>query len=300
MVMRLHLLLPLLVLLAACGEKPSAPSSTAPSPPASTSAVASARVFVSLLPQNPAAIDCLQVMIKGQPGSGRIAWSVNGQPVVADEPGKLCGVYKRGDQVTVTVGTADVGGTASVTIANTPPKVVGISATPKDWRSGLKVEVTPVAEDADGDSVEFRYQWLINDEADPLLTDSVLPADRNRRGDRVQVLITPFDGTAEGPVYRSYAMPVPGAPPKIVSKPPASFEALEYSYQVKVKDPDNDRLTFSLEKPPQGMSITKGGKITWPLTGVKAGKYEVKILVRDPEGGEDRQEYVLNLGEPKG
>jgi hypothetical protein len=96
-------------------------------------------------------------------------------------------------------------------------------------------------------------------------------------------------------------MSVPGSPPKIISRPPAKFEAYEYSYPVRVRDADNDRLTFSLEKPPEGMSIDRrSGKITWPLTGVQPGKYEVKIVVRDSEGGEDRQEFVLTLGEPKG
>jgi hypothetical protein len=94
---------------------------------------------------------------------------------------------------------------------------------------------------------------------------------------------------------------MPNLPPQIVSTPPASFEAVEYSYQVKARDPDGDRLTFSLESPPAGMTINSAtGRITWPLTGVTPGKYQVKILVRDPQGGEDRQEFVLTLGEPKG
>lgn len=298
---RVILLLAVAAAIAACGEKdvtqaPAGQVSKAAGPGAGSGQ----KVAVAILPDNPTATDCLQLSIKGQPGSSRITWQVNAQPVQAGDSGSLCGVFKRGDQVTGTVGTVEAGGSASVTIANTPPRVVGISATPKDWRSGMQVKVFPVGEDADGDPVEFRYQWLINDEVDPQLTSSDLPAERNRRGDRVQVLITPFDGTDEGPVYRSYAMPVPGAPPKIISKPPASFEALEYSYQVKVQDPDNDRLSFSLETPPSGMTISRGGKITWPLSGVQPGKYEVKILVRDPEGGEDRQEFVLTLGEPKG
>lgn len=261
-----------------------------------TATPAKRTVSVSILPENPSAADCLQLTIKGTPATPRVLWQVNGIPVDESGTGQLCGAYKRGDRVTVAVGNAEAGGSATVVIGNSPPRVVNISASPKDLRSGTQLEVFPVAEDVDGDAVEFRYQWLINDEPDPFLTESVLPAERNRRGDKIQLLITPFDGTDEGPVYQSYAMSVPGSSPKIVSKPPASFETLEYSYQVKVKDPDNDQLTFSLDRPPQGMTITRSGKITWPLTGVQPGKYEVKILVRDPEGGEDRQEFVLTLG----
>jgi hypothetical protein len=159
--------------------------------------------------------------------------------------------------------------------------------------------VFPVAEDQDGDPVEFRYQWLINGEADPFLTEAKLPGDRVVKGDRIQVRITPYDGLNEGPAYQSYVMPIPGAPPKILSQPPPRFEALEYRYQFRARDPAGGKLIYSLEKAPAGMTIDQAtGLITWPLGGVKPGDYPVKIVATDAEGGAASQEYTLTLGAP--
>jgi len=134
--------------------------------------------------------------------------------------------------------------------------VTGFSATPKQLFAGMDVNVFPLAEDKDGDSVSFRYQWLINNEADPFLTEAKLPGDRFVKGDRVQVRITPFDGQEEGPVYQSYVMTVPNAPPRITSQPPENFEALEYQYQAKTSDPDGDKLVYQLARPRRGWQPT--------------------------------------------
>ena len=134
---------------------------------------------------------------------------------------------------------------------------------------------------------------------DPFLTEAKLPGDRVVKGDRIQVRITPYDGLNEGPAYQSYVMPIPGAPPKILSQPPPRFEALEYRYQFRARDPAGGKLTYSLEKAPAGMTIDQAtGLVTWPLGGVKPGDYPVKIVATDTEGGAASQEYTLTLGVP--
>jgi len=285
-----------LLFLTACGERPTSPQPlSTPLPPS----LSGEKVSVQILPENPTANDCLQVIIKGQPSGPQIAWHVNGQPVVSREIGKLCaGALRRGDQVMVMVGAAETASTATVTIGNSPPKVTGISATPKQLFAGMDVEVFPLGEDRDGDPVEFRYQWLINSEAIPFLTEAKLPGDRFVKGDRLQVRITPFDGQEEGPVYLSYVMPVPNAPPRITSQPPQNFEALEYRYQVATSDPDGDQLIYRLTQAPAGMTVSPSGLIIWPLTGVQPGVHPMKIIVSDPEGAEAFQEFNLTLGTP--
>jgi hypothetical protein len=158
------------------------------------------------------------------------------------------------------------------------------------------VEVFPVGEDKDGDPVAFRYQWLINNESNSFLTEAKLPGDRFVKGDKLQVRITPFDGQEDGPVYQSYVMPVPNAPPRITSQPPQKFEALEYRYQVKASDPDGDQIVYHLANAPQGMTMSPAGLVSWPLTGIHPGVYPVKIVVKDTEGAEVLQEFNLTLG----
>lgn len=257
-------------------------------------------VKVQILPENPKSADCLRVVVEGPLGQPGVRWLINGELLLHQAGSELCGAFKRDDLVTAEVGTTDAGASTSVTIGNTPPKVTDISATPNQVFAGQPLTAMPVAEDADGDSVDFSYQWLINGDADPMLTDATLPGDRFTKGDTVQVLIVPRDFFGNGPTYESYAQKIPNAAPRITSQPPQSITSLDYLYQVEVEDPDDKQFIYSLAEAPQGMSIDEdSGLIKWALAGVAHGDYTIAIIVTDPEGAEAAQEYILTLGVPK-
>lgn len=287
----------LTMVLAGCGqdETSSSPSSL---PSAKSQAVSVSATTLDLRSENPPTTGCLQAVVKGTPPKEGVRWLVNGQPLTGETGSKLCrDVIRRGDEVTVQMPTGGQTLSRSLRVANAPPRVmeINISVDPG------KVMASATTEDADGDSVDLRYQWLINGEESEFLSAASVPRSDLQPTDKLQVRITPNDGTEDGPVYASRIFSQPNLPPRIVSTPPPKFETLEYTYQVKANDPDRDKLTFSLEAPPKGMLVNKGtGKITWPLTGVAPGKYVVKIVVRDPAGGEDRQEFELTLGEAGG
>ncbi|MHB8707580.1 MAG: Ig domain-containing protein [Desulfuromonadales bacterium] len=293
----------LALLLTACSEDRPVPQTPAPPTPADTSPAAEAGgdVKIQILPGQPTAADCLGAVTTGISGQSQYRWYVNEQLIPGQNESRLCGeFYKRGDQVAVAIGKDVSTVKVSVTIANSPPKITGISATPEQVFADSNIKVVPVAEDKDGDPVEFRYQWLVNGEANPFLTEDTLAGDHFNKGDVLQIKITPFDGFEEGPVYESFTMTIPNAPPLIDSQPPQQFEALEYSYQVKASDADGDRLVYTLAKSPQGMTIDPGtGLISWPLTGVNPAAYPLKIVVSDPDGAEAFQEFTLTLGAPK-
>lgn len=258
-------------------------------------------VSVSLLPENPTSSDCLRVVVKGVPGRNAVIWSVNGSVVATGSDTQICPEhFQRDDLVDVQVGTIDQGATASVTIANSRPRIVDISSSPAEIFAGMDVSVEPVAEDVDGDDVSFRYQWLINGEENPVLTEAVLPGNAFTKGDSLQVLITPNDFYVDGPVYESYSTPVPNAPPSITSEPPEGITSLDYRYQVEVSDPDDSQFTYRLVEAPEGMQIDPAsGLIKWSLGGVEPGEYTILIIVTDPEGAEGAQEYKLTLGAPE-
>lgn len=259
------------------------------------------RVKLQILPDNPKAADCLRVVVVGQPNRPGIRWQVN-EELLAEQTGdQLCGdFFKRGDLVTAEIGTDDAEASMTVIISNTPPKVTDISATPDQVVSGQPLTVVPVAEDVDGDTVDFSYQWLVNGSADPLLTEATLPGSRFTKGDTVQVLIVPNDFYDDGPTYESYTMLIPNAAPQITSLPPHGITSLDYRYQVEVSDPDDSTFNFRLIEAPKGMSINEAsGQILWSLVDVKPGDYTITIIVSDPEGAEAAQEYKLTLGDPR-
>ncbi len=300
--------------LIACGEDASEQTASQVVKPAQETAVqeapvekniadakASGGVSVTLLPENPTSSDCLRVVVQGIPGRSAIIWKVNGEVVASGTGTQLCGdKFKRDDQVMVDVGTTDQGAQASASIGNSPPKVVDISSTPEQIFAGVDISVVPVAEDADGDDVEFYYQWLINGEPDSTLNEATLPGTKFKKGDTVQVQITPNDFLSDGPVYVSYAQPIPNAPPVITSQPPQGITSLDYRYNVEVSDPDDSEFVFRLDEAPEGMTINQSnGMIEWSLEGVSPGEYTIAIIIADPEGAEGAQEYKLTLGAPQ-
>lgn len=262
---------------------------------------ASGSIKLQFLPNNPTTTDCLSVVVVGQPGRPGIRWQVNGQLLEGQSDSRLCGdFFSRGDLVTAEAGTNDVGGSVTVTIGNALPMVTDISATPEQVAAGQPLTVVPVAEDADGDDVDFTYQWLVNGNADPLLTEATLPGDKFSKGDSLQVLIVPNDFYEDGPTYESYAMVVPNAAPQIISQPPQGISSLNYTYQVEANDPDDSLFTYHLSEAPDGMTIDEtSGLVQWSLIAVPPGEYSIVIIVTDPDGAEGGQGYNLTLGAPQ-
>ncbi len=254
-------------------------------------------VTLTMSPDRPGDRGCLRAVAQGQPGRAAYRWFVNGQLVPQHAGATLCSDYfKRGDEVRVSVGTIDVGADSTVTIRNTPPEILEVSISLNNALQNSAITATAVGSDIDGDEIEYLYQWLINEEEDAVLTESVLPASSYVRGDKIEVVIVPSDGTDEGLAYRREIV-LPKGPPRITSQPSQNFKAVDYIYQVVVENASEAVLSYRLEDAPAGMMIDpKTGLVKWPLVGVAPGQYDVTIIVTDAEGGEAIQAYKLNLG----
>ncbi|OHB33954.1 MAG: hypothetical protein A2X84_01475 [Desulfuromonadaceae bacterium GWC2_58_13] len=296
-------------LLLACGEDPpnAVPAKSAPAPgqarrpttpsttPSRSAAVdRQAPAAVLLLPAHPTAQDCLKAFVQGKVRRAEYRWLVNGEEVSEQTGNSLCSdKLRRNDQVEVLlVGTES---RASVMVGNSPPQIVEVSATSEQALRRGDIRVNAVTEDADSDEVTLNYQWLVNGEEDLFSTAETLVTDRYQKGDTIQVKITPHDGIEEGETYASEALTIPNAPPRIISKPPEKFEALEYVYQVEASDPDGQKLTYQLAEAPEGMTIGESGQVNWSLSGVTAGTYPIKITVEDPDDGKTTQEFSITL-----
>jgi hypothetical protein len=301
------------LVLGACGEETKQTASNAEFSPTSKiaqvdleikkglSSKGAGGVIVKILPENPTSTGCLQAVIQGAPSRSGVTWKVNDVVVSSGTDTQLCSDnYKRDDTVSVEVGTKDFGAQTSVSIGNSPPRIVDISSTPAEIYSGTDITVAPVAEDVDDDNVDFTYQWLINGEADPVLTEATLTGENFTKGDTVQVLIVPNDFFDDGPTYESYSQPIPNAAPRITSEPPQGITSLDYRYQVEVSDPDDNTFTYRLDEAPKGMTIDESsGLIEWPLTDVTPGNFTITIIAADSDGVETAQGYTLSFGAPQ-
>jgi hypothetical protein len=237
------------------------------------------------------------VVVSGPVPSRTISWYLDNDLVQEGELGQYCVPEgSRGKTVAVRLGETQTGPGASISINNAPPEVLDTQMKLIVEGSRRYLESTPEAKDLDQDEVTFTYKWYVNGEPNAFVSENRLEIGDIRKGDLIKLEILPNDGTVDGPVYATLESPVPGSPPNIVSQPPTSFRSTEFVYQVKAQDPDDDLLTYRLEKPPEGAAIDAGtGMLTWPLTTAAPGEYKLTVVVSDSEGQQTTQEFSINV-----
>ncbi len=179
---------------------------------------------------------------------------------------------------------------------NTLPEVVSIKLTPKLVYPGIMIKAEIQGKDADDDPVTFYREWKKNDEALQGETLDELDTKGFKKGEFITLYVTPFDGKEKGKRKWSSTIMIANRPPEITSTPPiADFN--RYTYEVKASDPDGDKLTFSIEGAPPGMTIDPAtGRIDWNVPSVSELKsdveYNLKVIASD---GDDTAFQVFNL-----
>ncbi len=258
---------------------------------------------VKILPEMPTVVSDLNAVV-AYTGSGQVAekWERNGQMIEGENSPVLFSKkrFVKGDRITVTITADGESASATVEIKNSLPVVTSLMFSPEFIYRGVDITASPVGFDADGDLVRFTYKWSVNGEELSEITP-VMRGDRFKRGDRVSLVIIPYDNEGEGVPFISKPIIIPNAPPHFVSTPPAEFQAETYVYQAVAEDPDGDILTYSLVSAPQGMTIdARTGMITMKIMKEHAGTHPIEIVVQDPEGTRVSQQYSLTLTMPRG
>ena len=192
---------------------------------------------------------------------------------------------------------------------NYAPKIVEAEIVPDPAYADTDLKVEVKAEDPEGDLIELKYQWIKFEGDGPVRQaadiegeiSQTLPRDKFVHGDVVAAKITPFDWKgAEGQMYQTRILVIKNSPPEIISSPPEKVAGNLYTYPVKVKDIDNDPISFSISKDaPKGMTIkTATGLITWDIPPDTAGTVTVKVTGDDGHGGSCYQKITLALTAP--
>lgn len=293
-------------ILAACSQEPATPSAekSALDKPVTTAKAPGIQQTIpediaetanlKLFPENPQSGDCLKAIVSRKKGPLVFEWRVNGEGLPKQTGDTLCDVgLRRGDQVEVRLAGTEI--RAERSIGNSLPRILDVSIDSQAAQRREDIRIDAVTDDADGDIVELRCQWFVNDEEDLFSTTAILSAERYRKGDRVQIRITPFDGNDEGETYVGTILTIPNAMPQITSQPPEEFASLEYGYTVRAIDPDDDKLSYRLDEAPTGMTIDEAGQIHWSLAEVTPGTYSIKITVEDTDGGKTTQAFSITL-----
>lgn len=254
-------------------------------------------IEVMIEPSKPSVADNLTAVTNET--AATYAWWINDQ-LLPDETGQTLPRerLRRGDEVRLTVALQNRMAQHHVTVENSPPKAVNVTLDrPLDRvHRGMALAANPEGVDLDGDPITWAFQWIINDSESLGDTSSILGGDRFQRGDRVTVRVTPSDPFTQGEAYTPLPATVSNGPPEFVSHPLAASGSAEYRYLVSARDPDDDRIRYTLVKGPEGMTIDQGsGEITWTLPGRTPGKYPVEIAIDDGHGGHATQHFELDI-----
>ncbi len=171
---------------------------------------------------------------------------------------------------------------------------------------GQNYAYTPVATDADGDTINFV---LTEAPAGARLTGGVVSwVPSEAQGDQeLNFRLRATDGnggiTEQAWVVR-VSPNVGNRAPSITSSPvTAATVGVPYQYQVTANDPDGDELVYLLpqdENPPAGMVMDpETGVITWTPSQDQAGiSHRVVVAVIDPGGLFDVQAFQVGVGVP--
>jgi hypothetical protein len=216
--------------------------------------------------------------------NARIEWLVNGRPVTTSVPSQFSAsdVEKGAEiQAKASIQGLDVLSN-SVKILNAYPELAKVKILPEVFKPGDRLNIESAGSDVDGDRVAVQCEWTRNGE--PAGNGESIEG-ALKRGDKISVKITPYDGEAYGSSI-VLNREIRNMPPVIAEHKEFNFDGAVYSCPIKASDPDGDPLTYSLQSPLADMTIDSStGQLKWTVPKEFIGKKSVVVVVNDGNGG---------------
>jgi len=179
-------------------------------------------------------------------------------------------------------------------VRNSPPEIRGIQFVGGDGRPGNTLGVEAGGYDADGDPVQFEITWQKNGQPAGSGNRLTTPL---KRGDKVTVTVTPFDGKERGK-SATLSREILNTPPAIEGQEQFQVTDNAVTFHVRASDADGDPLVYSLKDAPAGMSIDRGtGWVRWVTTPGSTGKVPFTVIVSDGAGGESMARFTVTVAE---
>lgn len=138
-------------------------------------------------------------------------------------------------------------GPGSTTKANSPPVITAVRILPENPNKENELSLVIQGNDPDRDSITFHYQWIKNDGDMIGENKNTLKPENLRKGDVIQVKVTPSDGKESGKPFLSPAVKILNSAPviqglSIEPKMPTVRDDLKVS--MKSVDADGDPIYF--------------------------------------------------------
>ena len=175
-------------------------------------------------------------------------------------------------------------------------KILGVWIEPTEPTKSSTLEAKVDAGDEDASSLDLYYRWRVNGQVVEDASEPTLDGEYFNPGDQVTVEVSPDSEFASRAILRSGFVKIANQPPQITSEMSFTWDGQRYQYQVEAEDPDDDPLTYALDRGPAGMTIdSKSGLLSWSPKPAQAGSHEVQVSVSDGRGGKNGQIGEINL-----
>ena len=229
------------------------------------------------------------------PGGAAVEWLVNGEVASRGDSAMDTAPLRKGDTVQARIaGDRGILLSQVVTVRNSLPEVRGVRFVRGDDGPGSALGVEAEGYDADGDVVRFEFAWRKN--GAPAGTGS-RPDPPVKRGDKLAVTITPFDGEERGK-SAVLSRDIKNTPPVIEGQEQFQVEGNVVTFHVRASDADGDPLMYSVKEAPPGMKIDRAtGWVRWETAPGTTGKVPFAVTVSDNSGGEATARFTVTIAE---
>ena len=132
---------------------------------------------------------------------------------------------------------------------NSPPIINEANIAPQNPSAQVDIRIDIKGSDRDGDSINYSYKWIKNNEEIKGESKEVLKGSLLKKGDTLKCIIIPYDGKEYGKPFETGEIKVINSSPVIKSiniLPFPPFKDSHLKVNVEAYDPDNDsvRLTY--------------------------------------------------------
>ncbi len=133
---------------------------------------------------------------------------------------------------------------------NGPPLITSVSIVPQNPNKDSELGVVIRSQDPEGDPVTYAYQWVKDEEEILEENKNILGSEHLRRGDMIQVKVTPSDGKAEGTPFLSPPVKILNSQPVIEEvwiEPKIAYASDRLRALVKGVDRDGDSINYTYQ-----------------------------------------------------
>jgi hypothetical protein len=134
------------------------------------------------------------------------------------------------------------------TKSNSPPVISSVNILPEKPTKETELNLSIQSQDPDGDPITYTYQWLRNDEEIIGQNQNTLKKENFKKGDLIQVRVTPSDKKVSGTPFLSDPVKILNSPPVIEEvwiEPKVAYVTDRLKTHLKSFDPDRDFIYFS-------------------------------------------------------